>query len=96
MLILNHKHDSLFDTTNSIMRIVYSPKSEKYVVLGVNNGFGSVKISAHDTEEDAKKALTIIQYATECCLRTYDFSDDVLADLDLAISALKKLMEKCI
>lgn len=60
MLIMNQNREALFDTTSGTLYMAYSARTKKYVVHGINNGHGSVEISIHDTEEEAREALVYI------------------------------------
>ena len=95
MLIINQSHDVLFDTTSAMIRIAYRETTKKYVVLGINGGYGSVELFTLDTEEDAKKVLTIIKYAMALDNRILDFSAaDVANNLDVIIEGFETLMKK--
>jgi hypothetical protein len=92
MLILNHKGDALFDTTNAIIRIAYSETSKKYVVLGINNGYGSIVLSSHDSKEEAQKILTMLHYAAGIGLKIWNLDGD-FSDLDDIIGRLRDVMQ---
>lgn len=92
MLILSHEGNSLFDTTNAIIRISYSESSKKYVVLGINNGYGSVVLSSHDSKEEAQKVLAMLQYAVGIGLKIWNLDGD-FSDLDDTIGRLRDVMQ---
>lgn len=93
MLIMNQNRDVLFDTTGGMIRIAYRETTKKYVVLGINGGYGSVEISTHDTEEDAKKAVLLIHLANAAGLDSWDFYGD-MSKLDDAIKGLRSVADK--
>lgn len=92
MLILSHEGDALFDTTNAIIRISYSESAKKYVVLGINNGYGSVVLSSHDSKEEARKVLAMLQYAAGIGLKIWNLDGD-FSDLDDTIGRLRDVMQ---
>lgn len=92
MLILSHDGDALFDTTNAIIRISYSASSKKYVVLGINNGYGSIVLSSHDSKEEAKKVLTMLHYAAGIGLKIWNLEGD-FSDVDDVIGRLRDVMQ---
>lgn len=93
MLIMNQECDVLFDTTGGMIRIAYRETTKKYVVLGINGGYGSVEISTHDTEEDAKKAVLLIHLANAAGLDSWDFDGD-MSKMDDTIKGLRTVASK--
>lgn len=94
MLIMNQRHDATIDTTNALIRIDNILGSEGRLCYRVSGYVGGMRvtISEHYTLEEAKKALTIIEYATSLGDMVFDFSADVVDNLDAVIEGFEALM----